>query len=403
MNAMASGVAMLGCHHQIALVLAGLVVDDDHETRRCAARARPRRRMSNPPLWEATGCRIPSFILRNQALAPLYPEPAGSQSSVGPVGSRRGAVRSAAPRGPGCRAGRSPRGSDAAPPSRALGWWGPGSADPVEIRWPPAPASTLTPGCTERRRRRPSGVEVHHGQVADHHTQIVVAARRMVGACRIRSWPTPLTTSTRSTNTRGRVLGDPVAGGVVDRVARARRELRAVAGSVGPSRRSRRCSGCRTGRAGWRPSSRAACRRRRCRTRVRNGIQPSTTAGGLPTAGISPSSSASPSESTRSGLEVRRASRAPIVGISPIGLAMISPSLAQASAHAATQTSARVTGVVRAMRFMGGCSRSRRGRRRRRPGRPVRPRPGSVAGSHAQSSGSLAACAYSFWKTSSRS
>ncbi len=72
---------------------------------------------------------------------------------------------------------------------------------------------------------------------------------------------------------------------------------------------------------------------------ARYGNQPST---------MSPSSSiASPSLSSRSGANVARASRAPSDGITPIGLARISPSPRQASAHAATHTSALVAVMVR--------------------------------------------------------
>ena len=57
-------------------------------------------------------------------------------------------------------------------------------------------------------------------------------------------------------------------------------------------------------------------------------------------------SSASPSVITRSGSKLARASRPPIIGIVPIGLAMISPSPRKHSATAITQHSARVDAVV---------------------------------------------------------
>src|SRR5690606_2421516 len=52
---------------------------------------------------------------------------------------------------------------------------------------------------------------------------------------------------------------------------------------------------------------------------------------------------ASPSESSSSGEKVWRASRAPMAGMVPKALAKISPLSRNASAHATTQTSARVT------------------------------------------------------------
>ena len=52
---------------------------------------------------------------------------------------------------------------------------------------------------------------------------------------------------------------------------------------------------------------------------------------------------ASPSVMHRSGSNVARASRPPIIGIVPMGLARISPSPRKHSATATTHTSARVT------------------------------------------------------------
>lgn len=75
----------------------------------------------------------------------------------------------------------------------------------------------------------------------------------------------------------------------------------------------------------------------------RYGSQPSISSDAPPIAGTSPISIASPSVSSRSGEKVSFASRAPIAGTVPIGLARISPSPRQASAHATTQYSARVT------------------------------------------------------------
>jgi len=54
---------------------------------------------------------------------------------------------------------------------------------------------------------------------------------------------------------------------------------------------------------------------------------------------------ASPSVSSKPGSNVSRASRAPRVGISPIGLARMAPSPRHASAQATTHTSARVAGI----------------------------------------------------------
>ena len=75
------------------------------------------------------------------------------------------------------------------------------------------------------------------------------------------------------------------------------------------------------------------------------GAHASTTLGtsaGAPTGIGSPSCSASPSVMTRSGSNVSTASRAPIVGIVPIGLARTAPSPRHASAHATAHTSASV-------------------------------------------------------------
>src|SRR6266540_7059274 len=76
-----------------------------------------------------------------------------------------------------------------------------------------------------------------------------------------------------------------------------------------------------------------------------NGSHASTTfgaSGGAPAAIGVASWRASPSVYTRSGSNVSAASRAPSIGISPMGLARISPSPRHASAHATTQISARV-------------------------------------------------------------
>ena len=61
----------------------------------------------------------------------------------------------------------------------------------------------------------------------------------------------------------GAVVRHPVAGRVVDGVARCARACRAAGPSAARSRRCRRCSGCRSGRSGWRPSSRAGVPTRR--------------------------------------------------------------------------------------------------------------------------------------------
>src|SRR5215467_1825913 len=73
---------------------------------------------------------------------------------------------------------------------------------------------------------------------------------------------------------------------------------------------------------------------------ARYGSQPSITSGLRPIAHVPWPSSASPSVSSRSGSNVALASRAPIAGIRPIGLANISPSPRQASSHATAHTSA---------------------------------------------------------------
>src|SRR4029450_856396 len=69
-------------------------------------------------------------------------------------------------------------------------------------------------------------------------------------------------------------------------------------------------------------------------------------ASSTPTGSVFPTSSASPSVITRSGSKAARASRPPIVGTLPIGLARISPSPRNASATATTQISARVASVI---------------------------------------------------------
>ncbi len=75
---------------------------------------------------------------------------------------------------------------------------------------------------------------------------------------------------------------------------------------------------------------------------ARNGIQPSAgPGGGWPSAQVPVTKRASPSDSSRSGSNVALASRAPAVGIWPIGLAAISPSPRHASAQATMHTSAR--------------------------------------------------------------
>src|SRR2546421_3130676 len=81
---------------------------------------------------------------------------------------------------------------------------------------------------------------------------------------------------------------------------------------------------------------------------ARYGFHDSTTLASLssPTASVFATSSASPSVMTRSGSKATRASRPPIMGTLPIGLARISPSPRNASATATTQISARVASVI---------------------------------------------------------
>src|SRR5438270_6838437 len=81
---------------------------------------------------------------------------------------------------------------------------------------------------------------------------------------------------------------------------------------------------------------------------ARYGFHDSTTLGApsSPTGSVFPTSSASPSVMTRSGSKAARASRPPIMGTLPIGLARISPSPRNASATATTQISARVAAVI---------------------------------------------------------
>ena len=74
---------------------------------------------------------------------------------------------------------------------------------------------------------------------------------------------------------------------------------------------------------------------------ARKGTQPSAgPSGGSPTAQQPATNVASPSDSSRSGANVARASRAPMAGMVPNGLATISPSPRHASAHATAHTSA---------------------------------------------------------------
>src|SRR5215467_13810018 len=91
---------------------------------------------------------------------------------------------------------------------------------------------------------------------------------------------------------------------------------------------------------------------------ARYGSQPSITSGWPPIAHVPWPSSASPSVSSRSGSNVALASRAPMAGIRPIGLARISPSPRQASAHATAHTSALLavlgTAGVRGLRTPRG-------------------------------------------------
>src|SRR5947208_10294582 len=81
---------------------------------------------------------------------------------------------------------------------------------------------------------------------------------------------------------------------------------------------------------------------------ARYGFHDSTTLGApsSPTGSVFATSSASPSVMTRSGSKAARASRPPIMGTLPIGLARISPSPRNASATATTQISARVAAVI---------------------------------------------------------
>ena len=135
-------------------------------------------------------------------------------------------------------------------------------------------------------------------------------------------------------------------------------------------------------------------RPRRMSKTVRYGIQPSTTLGGRPPSGrvVGRRSMASPSVSSRSGSKVARASRAPSIGMVPIGLAQdLAVAAQRLGAGRRTQTSAR---------------------RRRRSCAPRRSRP--LAGSRLRRQsryrsvnacprlGSAAAVAYSFWNASSR-
>ena len=104
-------------------------------------------------------------------------------------------------------------------------------------------------------------------------------------------------------------------------------------------------------------------------------------------------SSASPSVITRSGSKLARASRPPIAGMVPIGLAMISPSPRKHSATAIAQNSAR---VMRSLVDVGAHSPTTF----RYSSCPPQSRYFARHSAHASADFALAA--YSFWNASSR-
>src|SRR5450755_253777 len=109
-------------------------------------------------------------------------------------------------------------------------------------------------------RAQPHGpgrrTEIQHRQVGDHHPQLVetVAGRAEGGGPVVADAAGHV--DALDEDAAG-VPGEPVTDRVVDAVAGGRRARRATGPSGAPSPRCRRCSGCRTGPAGWPPSSRA--------------------------------------------------------------------------------------------------------------------------------------------------
>ena len=111
---------------------------------------------------------------------------------------------------------------------------------------------------------------------------------------------------------------------------------------------------------------------------------------------------ASPSVRTRSGAKVSRASRAPMAGAVPKALAITSPSPRNTSAQATAQYSARVTPVsaVSVRRLLGGSLAGRPPGSR--PGSRPRRRRGTAPRKRPTPRGRPAAATYSLWNASSR-
>ena len=112
----------------------------------------------------------------------------------------------------------------------ACGSAGPVPARPARSRSAATTSSTLTPGWTDRSRIAPvRGGEVQHGQVGDDQPQVVEPARRRRAGRGAVVARRPQTMSTCGHEHPRRVLAHPVAGRVVDRVARRAARPRAAA------------------------------------------------------------------------------------------------------------------------------------------------------------------------------
>ncbi len=128
-------------------------------------------------------------------------------------------------------------------------------------------SSTVTPGCSERTRMRWSSVSKSNTPRSDTTRR---TSKKRAGLGPQGGGPVPPDAADhvdRLDEHLGAVAGHPVARGVVDGVARGAADAEQL--HLGPVRvraRGRRCSGCRTGRPGWRPSSRGAGRSRPRRT-----------------------------------------------------------------------------------------------------------------------------------------
>ena len=240
-------------------------------------------------------------------------------------------------------------------------------------------------------------LEVEDAEVGDDAPDLVVlrsppGPRRRRGRSRCRR------RSRRPRRTPAVSAAAPSSSSGCSRCCPAHPARRGAAPWASPTARCTRCSGCRDDRSASRPSSRGAGPTTRCRTSCRTAAtlrRPSRRRPGRRRSGSGPPScTASPSVYTRSGSNVSAARRAPSVGITPIGLARISPSPRQASAHATTQTSTRDTAVTRPP--LPASARQRRGTR-------LQGHRHTSERNADHASASFAVAAYSRWKRSSRS